>query len=84
MDTEWGSGKGEMRRGAALMCGCTGQYPGDLPTADKIAATSSNYLPMTPSSHFCANLIAAITTRFNKQVSDGKEHKNPSLVYFLP
>lgn len=57
------------------MCACTGQYPGDLPTATKIAADSSNYLPVTPSAHISANLITAITAHFNKQVSDGKKHK---------
>lgn len=57
------------------MCGCTGQYPGDLPTAAKIAACSSNYLPVTSSSHFRANIIAAIIACFSKQVSGGKEHK---------
>lgn len=56
------------------MCTCTGQYLGDLPTAAKIA-NSSNYLPVTPSTHISANLIAAITACFNKQVSDGKKHK---------
>lgn len=45
------------------------------PTAARTAANYSNYPPLTPSFHGSANLIAGIITRFNKQISDGKEHE---------